>query len=373
MNTTKRKIACITNIPSPYNVDLFWFLNQYSSQYKFFPVYTNDTEDNRKWEADKNRLENSVILHSRVIKLKTALDQRYIHIPPSLEPTLNEIDPEAVIAWEYNIAALQAMHWCKKHHRKFIHVTEGTLHSERDLNAVQKWSRKRIIRHADGWIATSTKAKEKLVYWEAPQDKIFTALLTVDITSFLKQDYSPIPGRILYVGSFAKRKGLDLLFEALPYIKEPYELHIVGDGDQSEKKQLQQILERTGSADNVKWIGYREGESLRKEYREAAVFVLPTREDCFGLVLAEALAAGNWIVSSKYADGAYDVVKPGMNGVIIDPENAKEFAEAICSALPFAEDRRSENEEIINSFRYETIAKHYYECLNVTLSDSKNE
>lgn len=79
----------------------------------------------------------------------------------------------------------------------------------------------------------------------------------------------------------------------------------------------------------MEFLGYQEGEPLQKLYRTADAFVLPTREDCFGLVLLEAMCASLPIISSKYADGARDLVSDGENGYIIDPEDVDGFAEAI--------------------------------------------
>lgn len=75
----------------------------------------------------------------------------------------------------------------------------------------------------------------------------------------------------------------------------------------------------------MEFLGYQEGEPLQKLYRTADAFVLPTREDCFGLVLLEAMCASLPIISSKYADGARDLVSDGENGYIIDPEDVDGF------------------------------------------------
>ena len=360
---SKKKVVLLTNIPSPYNVDLFWELNQNSEEYTFYPVYTSKTEDNRQWNADPEKIKSSIILKSRVLKLNTGIDHRYVHLPPSIDPVLNRINPDAVIAWEYNPAALMALHWCRKHHCKFIHVTEGTLNSEKNLNIVQKYSRSYITKHADGFIACSTKAKEKLMAWGINEEDIETALLTVDISSYLNSPYTPVTGRILYVGSLAERKGLDLLVQALPLIRQKFELHIVGASECGEKEKLKELLKTKHLDHTVVWRGFLQGEDLRKEYQEAAVFVLPTREDCFGLVLVEALAAGLPIVASKYADGAYDVIREGVNGTIADPFVPGSLAKGIEQYLRNTEDMRVRSGQIIESFLFSEVVKHYYQEL----------
>ena len=360
----KKRIVIISNIPSPYKVDLFYELQKNTEEYDFYPVYTNASEDNRQWTPDKEKFFHSVILSSRVLKLSTGIDHRYIHLPSSVAPVLDRINPDGVIAGEYNPAALMAMRWCKKHHKSFIHLTEGTLNNERNLNVIQKASRRYITTHADGFIAASTKAKEKLMAWGVPETEIETAFLTVDIRPYLKLAYQPERGRILYVGSLAERKGLDLLIQALPLIRQNYELHIVGDSEGKEKEQFKELLKDKHLDHKVVWHGFLQGDALYHEYQQAAVFVLPTREDCFGLVLVEALAAGVPIVASKYADGAYDVIKEGVNGTIRDPFIPGEFAKGIEYYLRNETDHRTIASEIVQQFQMDEVCKHYYHLLD---------
>ena len=197
--------------------------------------------------------------------------------------------------------------------------------------------------------------------WGVPEVEIETAFLTVDIRPYLKLAYQPERGRILYVGSLAERKGLDLLIQALPLIRQNYELHIVGDSEGKEKEQFKELLKDKHLDHKVVWHGFLQGDALYHEYQQAAVFVLPTREDCFGLVLVEALAAGVPIVASKYADGAYDVIKEGVNGIIADPFIPGELAKGIENYLRNTKDMRTDTAEIVNSFRFSDVIKHFYE------------
>ena len=77
---------------------------------------------------------------------------------------------------------------------------------------------------------------------------------------------------------------------------------------------------------------------MRELYSSSDVFILPTREDCFGLVILEAMCASLPVISSKYADGAFDLVEEGENGYIVDPEDTDAFAEKIEAA--FADEKR---------------------------------
>ncbi|MFR8313286.1 MAG: glycosyltransferase [Ruminococcus sp.] len=100
-------------------------------------------------------------------------------------------------------------------------------------------------------------------------------------------------------------------------------MRIVGNGTDKEIEELKTRIKNANLLGKVEFCGFKQGKDLLEEYQYASVFVLPTREDCFGLVLLEAACTGTPIVTSKYADGAYDIITENVNGSIIDPYNAR--------------------------------------------------
>ena len=363
-----KKVAVITNIPSPYRVDLFHYMQTHNKDYSFHVIYTSMNEDNRCWDIPEEKFINTHILKSKIIKIQNKLDSRYIHLPSAIGRSLNEIQPDAVIASEYNPAALQALFWAKSHRKKFIHWTDGTLHSERNIGKAQKLMRKLICGSADACIASSTKSKEKLLFWGVPEEKIFVSLLTVDITPYRNLERTPIPGQLLYVGSMIPRKGLDLLIDALPHVQADVDFRIVGNGTEDQIRTLKRAAMEKGVADKLTFCGFKQGEELLDEYRKAQVFVLPTREDCFGLVLLEAMCAGVPIVASKYADGAYDIVEEGRNGFIVAPYSPMELAQAIDRAMNEHE-KLIANREQIERFAFENVSTAYENAVDHALQN----
>lgn len=361
-----KRIVLITNIPSPYRVDLFDYMQKNLTQYEFHVIYTSRSEDNRLWKVDENKMKNSHVLESKIIKIRGKLDSRYIHLPGNIGALLSKLDPDAVIGFEYNPAAIQSFLWCKLHRRPFIHLTDGTLNSEKNIGKVQKLSRKLIIPGADASIASSTKAKEKLLAWGARKESVFVSLLTVDLTQYLKTEKSFDRKIILYVGSMVPRKGVDLLLNSLTHISGEYELRIVGNGTEEEIGRLKKQAQELGVEHHITWCGFKTGEALAEEYKNASVFVLPTREDCFGLVLLEALASKTPIVCSRYADGAYDIVREKENGFIVDPRDARSMGEAISYILNDSDVQKQFSENctpLIDQFTFENVSRGYKDAL----------
>lgn len=188
-----------------------------------------------------------------------------------------------------------------------IHQLDGwNLEFRKNIGKVQRLSRSYIIKRAAAFVASSTASKQAQIAYGADEKKCFLSYLTVDIQKYLreKEDYG---GReLLYVGSLIQRKGLDLLLPALAETSEDIHLTIVGEGQ--ERQLLTEQAGKLGITDRIRFLGYVEGEPLRELYHNADVFILPTREDCFGLVILEAMCASLPVISSKYADGAFDLV-----------------------------------------------------------------
>lgn len=360
------RITIITNIPSPYRVDYFYYLQTNWIQDRVSVIYTSSNEDNRCWTVSEERIRNSDFLKSRVFKIPTGMDVRYLHLPSRIDKVLAAQAPDVVVAWEYNPAALQSLLWCRRHGVKFIHGTDGTLHSERNIGKFQKLARKVICANADACVASSTKAKEKLLAWGVPEERIFTSLLTEDVSRFQNLELSPVPGRLLYVGSMIPRKGLDLLIDSLRYVTHPFCLHIVGNGESDQIADLKRQAQAAGIEEKLVFRGFLEGRQLLDEYRHAGAFVLPTREDCFGLVLLEAACTGIPVVSSKYADGAYDVLEDATNGFIADPYRPEEFSAAVERALE-AQPVPQEAKKRIERFSFESVSRGFRDALEYVM------
>lgn len=363
-----KHVAIITNIPAPYRVDFFDYLQKNYTQYQFTIIYSSKNEDNRKWEIDQNKMCNSIFLESKTIKIKKRFDNYYLHIPMGVSKVLNKVKPDVVVGSEYNPTIIQALFYCKRKRIPFVSWTDGTLFSERNRNFVQKFLRRFVVSSADSYIGSSTKSKEAQIYYGADESKCHISYLAVDVEKYIQKPQALGAGKILCVGSLIERKGVDLLLDALAKVKCNYSLYLAGEG--AEKENLQKKTVNLNISDKVHFLGQLNREALLEHYADSDLFVFPTREDCFALVILEAICSRLPVICSKYADGAYDLIEEGKNGYIIDPYDVHGFANYIEELLcdkSICEKMREQSDKIIDKFRFANISKGYIaaieECL----------
>ncbi|MCR5791171.1 MAG: glycosyltransferase [Lachnospiraceae bacterium] len=331
-----KKVLIVTNQPAPYRVDFFAYLQKHFSQeYTFYILFsTTNRKTLRSWHAGTEKLKNTVFLKSKIVRLKKELDVREIIISYGASRALSEIRPDVIVCSEYNSTSLIVKHYSRTHGIPFISWSDGTRFSERNISGLQKLFRKYIVRGSSAFIASSTKTKENQIYLGARAEQVYISELSIDRDRFIqngtnKRDsiVSHISGqnRIIYVGSLIPRKGVDLLLQAVKLLEDvAWELYLVGDG--SERQALSLMAQELGISERVHFTGFLEGDALTELYAESAFFILPTREDCFGLVTLEAMNCGLPVISSKYADSAYDLIEEDVNGFIVDPYDPEMMA-----------------------------------------------
>jgi glycosyltransferase involved in cell wall biosynthesis len=136
------------------------------------------------------------------------------------------------------------------------------------------------------------------------------------------------PVALLTVGRLAKHKGLDVLLAALAQMPPElrWALSIVGDGP--EREALTSQAARLGLSPRVTFKGWARREDLPQIYREADVFVLPSREEGMANVLMEAMCAGLPAIATRIA-GSSEAVLDGETGLLVPTEDPAALARAL--------------------------------------------
>jgi glycosyltransferase involved in cell wall biosynthesis len=143
---------------------------------------------------------------------------------------------------------------------------------------------------------------------------------------------------LVTAGRVEFNKGGDVLAAALAQVFGPgaprsstaWRWVIVGDGPF--RADLERAIAANGLGGHVHWAGRLPDRDLHAWYEAATLFVHPTRYEGSSLVTLEAMAHRRAIVASR-AGGLPDKVQAGVNGWLVDPDNAGALAGAIDEAL----------------------------------------
>lgn len=141
-----------------------------------------------------------------------------------------------------------------------------------------------------------------------------------------KQNAEPVEARkrrILFASRLFPRKGAHYLLEALAGLPlDGWDVTVAGDGPMLGA--LQQQAQRLGVP--VDWRGFIKGEPLEELYATSAIFVFPSTNDNFPVVLLEALAGGCAVITANVS-GMPEVV--GDAGILVPPQDAPALRAAI--------------------------------------------
>jgi phosphatidyl-myo-inositol dimannoside synthase len=141
---------------------------------------------------------------------------------------------------------------------------------------------------------------------------------------------------ILTVSRIAKTdkyKGHHKVIEALATVRAEYpEIIYVVAGDGDGRADLEQLVNALDLRSCVKFLGRVSDEDVLELYRAASAFIMPSTKEGFGIVFAEAAAAGVHVIGGNQ-DGSVDALADGIIGRLIDPRSVTEIAKALLDDL----------------------------------------
>lgn len=164
------------------------------------------------------------------------------------------------------------------------------------------------------------------------RDKTVTINPGVDTEIFRPADTPVNDPNVLFVGSLNKAesyKNLDGLLAACQMARASVpnlRLTIVGDGDG--RRGYESIVLRRGLGDMTQFLGHLDHASLADVYRSAAVFAMPSTNESFGMVNAEAMASGLPVISTRVG-GIPTLVDHEVTGLLVDPTDVAGLAKSL--------------------------------------------
>ncbi len=137
---------------------------------------------------------------------------------------------------------------------------------------------------------------------------------------------------MLAAGRLEPVKGFDLLIAAFAQIAQSCpDARLVIAGDGSQREELERQAADAGLSGRVAFAGFLKREELRAAYREADLFVMPSRSEGFPVALLEAMATGLPFVAAKVG-GVGEIATP-ESGRCVPVEDVRALGEALAGAL----------------------------------------
>jgi len=307
-----------------------------------------------------------------------------------LRRMLDELRPGVIVIAGYAHPAMrEAARWCRRHGAASILLSDSH-HVDRRRLRVKEWAKRAwVSRHFHAaFVAGSTSAAYARDLGLATS-RIWRGYDVVDNAFFAEAAASgkargeaffrelKLPERVfLYVGRLSQEKNLERLLDATEEYQRragarAWGLLLVGGGPQ------QPMLEdRIRSRRGIAITGFKQMRELAELYGAASALVLPSLSEPWGLVINEAMAAGLPVLGSDRAGAVFDLVFPGVNGYIFDPEDRSDLVDAMLRMSSDQVDRENmgtASRRLISGYTPEAWAATLADCIEVTVARRRAE
>lgn len=304
-----RPVVNITNIPAPYREKMHEQVSEHFGG-NYNVIYCSRTEPNRQWSFSYGKYTKFFL---------TERSRGYIHNNPSVWSKLNEIKPGYIITTGFNPTMLYAFAWCLLHRAKHICFADGTLNSEKNLSLIHKLIRKIVYSASGAFVGASFGSRDLYRNYGISDKKIFRSCLSIDNEKFAPQLPVTKEYDLMFSGQFIDRK-MPMFFisvaKAVKNLRGTCRVLLIGDGELRE--QMLEELEKNNI--EFHYPGFIDQRLLPDYYNKTRLLLFPSKNDPWGVVANEAMAAGVPVVTCGNAGVAHDLVIHDVNGYILPLE-----------------------------------------------------
>ncbi len=331
-----KKVLFLTNYPSPYRVRFF---DELGKRMDVTVLFADRIEDKKHrsaaWYVPGEGSFHAVQLEKRLLSIGS--NSLCTDVVSWLKKDFDHI----VVCGYSNPTVILAMAWMRLHKRSFCMEVDGGL--IRQEGKAKYLVKKTLVTMADRWLTTGGSITDYLVHYGAKRERIteypFSSLNEADILPEMVSREEKAELRralgireeklLLTIGQFIHRKGFDILLNAAKALPKDTAICIVGGEPTEEYLKLREELGLT----QVYFQGFMKKDALIRYYRAADLFVLPTREDIWGLVINEAMSFGLPVITTDRCAAGLELVEDGVNGYIVPVGDVEALAQKMALAL----------------------------------------
>lgn len=372
------KVLYICNFESPYRIDFWNELTKYCDVTVLFTeTKKQQVGRNSKWFSNQKYL-----FHYDLLK-QTPLPAGK-HVCLGVVDYLKDRSYDLVIFHPYSpLSCMYGISYCIKNNIPYIINSDGGF--AKSGIGLQERIKKYLISHAFAFTSTAELTDDYLAFYGGNRDMMYRYTLTTvrenevlthvvadDERRRLRKKHEITEQKVVItVGNMIPRKGFDLLLRADLAIDKEIGIYIVGGQPTEEYLEYCQKNKLT----NIHFINFMDKEELREYYKAANLFVLPTREDIWGLVIVEAMACGLPVITTDRCIAGRELITQGLNGYIYSVNDIGRLSELVNKVFDEDFDISQMNENVIKRTRditIEAMAKRHYEIF-VDIMDKMNE
>lgn len=307
---------------------------------------------------------------------------------PGLYKQIKKISPDLVVVIGFGNWSPVGLTYAMIHRKKVCMVYERTKYVERNSPWYRTWYRRIIGRSVDTFFINGQLTKEYLneTLWYRKIPKVKGCMvadsheLAKAVAQINDNECQAIKNGIklndgltfLFVGQMVERKGIKELLEAWEeHIKKHKNDNLIVIGSGVNEALLKEKYVAVPSIHIMGGIAYNK---IHFFYRICDVFVMPTLEDNWCLVIPEAMACGKPVACSIYNGGHVELVKDGINGYNFDPLKKESICETLAK-FHHADLKRMGEESMHIEADYwpEKAAKKMFEAMRLLLDDKDNK
>lgn len=328
------RVLFLTNVPSPYRVDFFNMLGKYCDLTVLFEKSTSDERDD-SWKQYSFENFKGIVLNGVKISTDTSLCL-------SVKNYLKDKTYDIIICSDFTTpTGMYAVRYMKKHKIPYILESDGGF--AKNGAGFKEKIKGYFIKGADCYLSTSKTHDEYYKTYGADSEKIvrypFSSIKEKDIQTHVvtKEQKKELREKlqiaeekvVISIGQFIHRKGFDILLESAKNLDDSTGIYIIGGKPTDEYYALVKNL----GLSNVHFVGFKKPKELSQYYKAADLFVLPTREDIWGLVINEAIAYGLPVVTTDRCLAGVEIISDGENGYVVPVEDSENLYKAIDKIL----------------------------------------
>lgn len=351
------KILIQTLVPSPYRVSFFNELGKYCNLTVIFEGNRPSNGRVYNWNDSEPSTFKSIYL-SKIYsnKLQPSILKYFI----SKEYDIKLICAYHTITGAFLITSLKLLNI------KYIIEIDGAMINNHE-SYFKRQLKKFYLQKAQHYLSPSKSTDEYFKFYGKARpetisrysftsisDKnVLESLTTKELKIQLKEElnikYNLV---ILSVGQFIFRKGFDILLKACRNLRNDVGIVIIGGEPTDEYLSIC----KENNIKNIQFLKFMDNKLLAKYYMASDLFVLPTREDIWGLVINEAMAYGLPIITTNRCVAGMELIN-NIKDCIVAVEDIDNLEKAINLFISNESLREKEGAKNLQEIRKHTIEK----------------